>query len=106
MLTTTDTEMRPDLDTNVDLEWVSTDQARAELDALADRVGETGERIVLTRNGKPVAALVHVDDAIYMQALEDLDDRKAVEEALAEIEQHGTVPWEAVKAELDAETDR
>lgn len=106
MLTTTDAEMRPDLDTNLDLGWISTDEARTDLDALADRVGETGERIVLTRNGKPVAALVHVDDAISMQALEDLDDRKAVEEALAEIEQRGTVPWGGVKAELGADTSR
>lgn len=101
MLTTTTTEMRADLDPNVDLEWVSTDEARESLDVLADRVGETGERIVLTRNGKPVAALVHVDDAIYMQALEDRDDNAAADEALAEMERNGAVPWEDIEARLD-----
>jgi prevent-host-death family protein len=106
MITTTTTEMHPDLNPNVDLEWVTTSEARETLDALADRVAETGERIVLTRDGKPVAALVHVDDAIYMQAREDLDDRRAIEEALAEIAEHGTVPWEVVKAELNADPIR
>jgi PHD/YefM family antitoxin component YafN of YafNO toxin-antitoxin module len=101
MITTTTTEMHPDLNPNVDLEWVTTSEARETLDALADRVGETGERIVLTRDGKPVAALVHVDDAIYMQALEDRLDNAAAEEALADIERNGAIPWEEIEARLD-----
>lgn len=101
MLATATTEMRPDVDPNVDLEWTTTDDARDGLDALVDRVGETGERIVLTRNGKPVAALVHVDDAIYVQALEGRADRIAAEEALADIERNGAVRWEDIEARLD-----
>lgn len=37
-------------------------QARAELAELVNRVGYTGERILLTRHGKPLAALVPVED--------------------------------------------
>jgi prevent-host-death family protein len=37
-------------------------QARADLAELVSRVGYTGERIVLTRHGKPLAALVPMDD--------------------------------------------
>jgi prevent-host-death family protein len=37
-------------------------QARADLADLVSRVGYTGERILLTRHGKPLAALVPVDD--------------------------------------------
>jgi prevent-host-death family protein len=46
-------------------------QARAELAELVNRVGYTGERILLTRHGKPLAALVPVED------LEALDRRPA-----------------------------
>ncbi|MEV5709062.1 type II toxin-antitoxin system Phd/YefM family antitoxin [Actinoallomurus sp. NPDC052274] len=42
-------------------------QARADLAELVNRVGYTGERIVLTRHGKPLAALVPVED---LEALE------------------------------------
>ncbi|GAA4629138.1 type II toxin-antitoxin system Phd/YefM family antitoxin [Actinoallomurus vinaceus] len=42
-------------------------QARAELAELVNRVGYTGERIVLTRHGRPLAALVPVED---LEALE------------------------------------
>jgi len=90
-----------DQDVDVDLARTTIAEARGDLDALADRVGETGERIILTRDGKEVAALVHVDDARYMQALEDRLDLEALEEARAEIERHGTIPWDRVKAELD-----
>lgn len=44
-------------------------QARAELAELVNRVGYSGERILLTRHGKPLAALVPVED------LEALDRR-------------------------------
>lgn len=37
-------------------------QARAELAELVSRVGYSGERILLTRHGRALAALVPVDD--------------------------------------------
>ncbi|MCO5993391.1 type II toxin-antitoxin system Phd/YefM family antitoxin [Actinoallomurus rhizosphaericola] len=42
-------------------------QARADLAELVNRVGYTGERVLLTRHGKPLAALVPVED---LEALE------------------------------------
>ncbi len=42
-------------------------QARADLAELVSRVGYSGERILLTRHGKPLAALVPIDD---LEALE------------------------------------
>lgn len=46
-------------------------QARAELADLVSRVGYSGERILLTRHGRPLAALVPVAD------LESLERRPA-----------------------------
>src|SRR3954464_15066610 len=37
-------------------------QARADLAELVSRVGYSGERILLTRHGRPLAALVPVED--------------------------------------------
>jgi prevent-host-death family protein len=50
---------------------ISVTQARAELADLVSRVGYSGERILLTRHGKPLAALVSVGD------LESLEKRPA-----------------------------
>ncbi len=44
-------------------------QARAELADLVNRVAYGGERVVLTRHGKPLAAIVSADDfAVLEQA--------------------------------------
>jgi prevent-host-death family protein len=43
-----------------------------------------GERVALARRGKPVAVLVPVEDAEYLELLEDAMDMKAAREALAQ----------------------
>lgn len=45
------------------------------------------ERIILTRAGKPVAALVPIAE---LEAIEDAEDAAAAAEALAEYERSGT----------------
>jgi prevent-host-death family protein len=47
-------------------------QARAELAELVNRVTYTGERVTLTRHGKPVAALVSAADLETLRALEEV----------------------------------
>ena len=65
-------------------------------DAL-NRVAYSGERIVLERRGKDVAALVSLDD---LAVLEELEDRIDLEEAREALQEPGTLPWEEVKARL------
>lgn len=45
------------------LAQVPADEARQSLGELIDRAGFMGERILITRHGKPVVALVSVRDA-------------------------------------------
>ena len=59
-----------------------------------NRVAFKGERIVLERHGKPVAALVSVED---LELLEDLEDRLDVEAVRAAREEAGTVPYEEIR---------
>ena len=44
-----------------------------------------GERIILERRGKEVAAIVSMDDLALLQMLEDRDDVRAARKALAEM---------------------
>ena len=65
-------------------------------DAL-NRVAYKGERIVLERHGRDVAALVSLED---LALLNELEDRIDVETARAALAEPGSVPWEEVKKRL------
>ena len=82
------------------MERISTAEARRCLDELADRVDKTGERIILTRDGRVVAAIVHAEDACWLQDREDRQDLEDARVARTEAKEKGTIPWEQVKAEL------
>ena len=63
-----------------------------------NRVAYTGERIVLERRGKPVAAIVSIEDLARLEQLEDHADLRAVRKAR---KQGGKpVPLAKVKARL------
>jgi prevent-host-death family protein len=71
--------------------------ASAVRDSLGDtlnRVAYRGERILLERHGKAVAALVSVEDLSLLEALEDRLDLKAVRKARQE---DGAVPYEEIR---------
>jgi prevent-host-death family protein len=83
---------------------VTTKDARNQLSELVNRAAYGKERIVLTRRGKSIAALVPLDDLLaleqMMRRLEDQADLEAAQKALDEAKHKGTVPWEKVKEEL------
>lgn len=64
-----------------------------------DRVRHGGERIVLRRHGRDVAALVSVVDLRLLEAMENQIDLEAARAALSEPGRR--IAWEQVKAELD-----
>jgi len=78
---------------------LTTSKARQDFSAVVEAV-ERGERIVLSRHGKPVAAVVTVEDLALLKAIEDRRDAKAARAALEDAERNGTTPWEQIKAEL------
>ena len=63
-----------------------------------NRVGFGGGRVVIRKHGKPIAALVSLEDLRVLQALEDRIDLEAAREALAD--ERASRPWAEVKAEL------
>ena len=64
------------------------------------RVQYGNERVAITRRGKPVAALVPMEDARLLERLEDLTDAKHVLVAIEEAEEEGTIGWEALRLKL------
>jgi prevent-host-death family protein len=70
---------------------------REQLAELVNRVHYGRERVVVTRRGKKLVALVPADDLELIEAIEDRIDVLAAEKALKE---KGSIPWEKVKKGL------
>lgn len=66
------------------------------------RVADTGERIVLQRNGKDVAVLISLEDLALLEELEDRLDLEDFRAAKEEWEREGrqTTPLDEVVKEL------
>ena len=79
---------------------VTTVKARESFSEVINRSAYGKERIVLTRRGKEIAAVVPVEDLKLLEKLEtrlDLDD---IEKALADPENKKSIPWDRVRKEL------
>ena len=77
---------------------MSVTKARSEFAEIVNRAAYGHERIVITRRGKDIAAVVPAEDMGLLEELEDRMDIKAAEKALAESDE--LIPWEKVKADL------
>jgi prevent-host-death family protein len=55
-----------------------------------------GERVIVERHGKPVAAIVSTDDLRQLEAAENAVDLRDARAALAEANERGTIPLDAV----------
>lgn len=80
---------------------ISTKEARGQLSDVISRAAFAKERIVLTRHGKAVAAVVPIEDYELLERLEDQIDIEEARRALTEVKKKGAVSWEKLLAELD-----
>ena len=76
---------------------LTTVDARQQFSDIVNRSAYGKERIVLTRRGKEVVALVPIED---LNLLEDLEDRLDIEAARKALKEPGSVPWEKVKKDM------
>ena len=77
---------------------ITASQLREDLASAINKVAFAGERIILQRNKKDVAALVSIEDLALLRRLEDKLDLAEIEKAMDE--PGPSVPWEQVKKEL------
>ncbi len=76
---------------------LAANEARKDFADAINRVAYAGERIIVHRRGKDVAALVSVEDLAVLENLEDMIDLTDAREALKE---PGSVSWEKMKKDL------
>ena len=84
---------------------VTSEDVRDSLGELINRVKYRHERMRVTRRGKPVAALVSVEDLEFLEqvleAFEDERDLPTIRERLKHFEETGeAIPWDKAKADL------
>jgi prevent-host-death family protein len=71
--------------------------ARQNFSDILSRAEYRGERVVVHRGKKPVAAVVPIEDLELLEKLEDEIDLSRAREALKDSR---TIPWETVKRKL------
>ena len=82
---------------------VSATEARSKLSDLISRAQHSEERTILTRHGKPVAALVSIEDLKALRKLEDATDVARARESIGSARKHGhAMPLEEFRKELEA----
>ena len=75
-----------------DVEAVAAESAGISIGAAIGHVADDKVRVLLTREGKPVAAIVPIEDYEALEAIEDAYDAKLAGEAIAAWEAAGRAP--------------
>jgi prevent-host-death family protein len=75
-------------------------EVRHNFSEVINQVAYGKERVVITRHGKQLVALVPIEDFQLLEELEDRIDLAKTRAALAEAKTESSTPWEQVKAEL------
>ncbi len=79
---------------------VSLANARSRLGDLVSQVSYRHDRIVITKHGRPVAAIVPAHDLELLEELEDRSDIEAAKASRAGARKRGTVPLRKVLRDL------
>lgn len=79
---------------------VSVSEARDQFAELVNRAAYGHERVLVARRGRPIAAIVPIEDVKLLERIEDETDLTLALEALADPENAVPIPWEQVEAEL------
>jgi len=83
-----------------DADTVTTRELRENLSEIVGRCAYGGDRFVIKRHGKPLAAVVPIEDMFVAQVAEDQHDAAEYKRALEAGELDKTRPWSEIKSEL------
>lgn len=79
---------------------VSTIDAKEEFSDLVNRVSHYKERIILTRRGKEIAAIVPIEDLLHIQTKQNQVDLSEASEAFQEARSQGTISLDELKEKI------
>ena len=79
---------------------INTAEAKEEFSELINRVSHNKERIILTRRGKEIAAIVPFEDLLFLQEAQNKNDLNDAAEALKEARNKGSITLEDLKEEI------
>ncbi len=79
---------------------VSVSEARDTFAELVNRAAYGHERVLVARRGRPIAAIVPIEDVQLLERLEDERDLRLAREALEELKQAPATPLDQVEREL------
>ena len=80
---------------------VSVSEARESFADLVNRVAYRKERILVTRHGKRIAAIIPLEQVEFLERAEDEFDLRMADEARRELEHTPAIPLEEIERELD-----
>lgn len=78
----------------------TTMNARKEFAELINRASYGKERILISRRGKNIAAVVPIEDVELLAKIEELQDIQDAEKALRDVKKRGTVPLDKIRKRL------
>ncbi len=79
---------------------LSAAKMRSDFAEVVNRVAFGKERVIITRRGKNLAAVVPVEDLELLQEIENKMDLSEAREALKETKTKGTKAWTKLKNEM------
>jgi prevent-host-death family protein len=79
---------------------ISTVEARNKFSNIINRVAFGKERVVLTRRGEELVALIPAEDVHLLEAIENQIDLADARAALKESKKKGTIPLDVLKKEI------
>lgn len=79
---------------------MNTVEAKEQFADLINRVVHSKERVILTRRGKEIAAIIPLEDLTLLQESQDRHDLREATEALKEARNVGTMTLEQLKDEV------
>lgn len=83
------------------MDEIPTGEARKNLADLINRVAYGKERVLLTRHGRAVAALVPVEDVTLLERVRRRLRGRSVRRAEREANEGRAVSWETLRADLE-----
>lgn len=79
---------------------INTIEAKEEFSELINRVSHNKERIILTRRGKEIAAIVPIEDVNVLLATQSKSDLEDAMEALKEARSTSSITLDELKEEI------